>query len=144
MLITNHVLSGAALGWIVPSPAAAAGVGFVSHFALDLVPHFGVSYDYLMRVAVPDGLLGLAAIGLVIRATPAGRRRSVLAGIFGACLPDLDKPGRQFFGKSPFPLWFDRFHARIQPESPRRFPVEVAAAAGFSMLLRGLRRGAAR
>ncbi|MEO7979462.1 MAG: hypothetical protein ABI807_00955, partial [Sporichthyaceae bacterium] len=91
--------------------------------------------EHLMKVAVPDGLLGLTAIGVIARAAPRDRLVPVLAGIVGACLPDLDKPGRQFFGRSPFPRWFDAVHARIQDEEVHRFTVEVAAAAVFSVAL---------
>ena len=68
-----------------------------------------------MKVAVPDGLVGLAAIMVVARATPPGLRLRVLAGVFGACLPDVHKPAQQFFGRSPFPAWIDRAHARSSP-----------------------------
>jgi hypothetical protein len=135
VLITNHVLSGAVLGWLAPSVPAAAATGFASHFALDAVPHFGVADPHFLKVAVPDGLLGLAAIGVVAATTPRHRRLRVLAGIAGACLPDLDKPSRQFTGRSPFPAWFDRGHSRLQRESPSRFGVELAAAATFATLL---------
>lgn len=132
MLITNHVLSGAVIGAASPDVLSAAGRGFVSHFVLDALPHFGVDDEHLLKVAVPDGLVGLAAIYGVARATPRPLLPRVLAGVFGACLPDLDKPGRQFFGRSPFPRWFDRAHAAIQPEASHRLPVELAAAATFT------------
>lgn len=135
MLITNHVLSGALVGLLAPDVSTSFRRGFVSHFVLDAVPHFGVADAHLLRVAVPDGLVGLAAIGAVARVTPRRRLLPVLSGIAGACLPDLDKPGRQFFGRSPFPAWFDAAHAVIQPESTRRFPVEVAAASAFTIAL---------
>ncbi len=129
MLVTNHVLSGAVIGAVSPDVRQAVSLGFLSHFVLDGLPHFGVDDAHLMRVAVPDGLLGLAAIGVIARATPRARLAPVLGGIAGACLPDLDKPARQFFGRSPFPAWFDRVHARIQDEEVHRFTVEVATAA---------------
>jgi hypothetical protein len=135
VLITNHVLSGAVLGAVAPDVGQAATLGFLSHFVLDGLPHFGVDDEHLLKVAVPDGLLGLAAIAVIARATPSGRRLPVLAGIFGACLPDLDKPGRQFFGRSPFPRWFDAAHARIQDEEVHRFAVELASAAVFTVAL---------
>lgn len=135
MLITNHVLSGALIGLLAPDVSNAFGRGFASHFVLDAVPHFGVDDAHLMQVAVPDGLLGLAAMAVLARATPTRRLLPLLGGIAGACVPDLDKPGRQFFGRSPFPPWFDRAHAAIQPESTRRFPVEVAAASAFTTAL---------
>jgi hypothetical protein len=135
VLITNHVLSGAVIGAVSPDVRQAASLGFLSHFVLDGLPHFGVDDEHLMKVAVPDGLLGLAAIAAIARATPRDRLLPVLAGIAGACLPDLDKPGRQLFGRSPFPRWFDAVHARIQDEEVHRFTVEVAAAAVFSVAL---------
>ena len=132
MLITNHVLSGAVVGALTRDPVRAFGRGFLSHFVLDALPHFGLDEEHLMKVAVPDGLLGLAAIGLVVRETPRHLVLPVLAGIAGACLPDMDKPGRQFFDRSPFPPWFDRVHAAIQPEASHRMPIELAAAAIFA------------
>jgi len=143
VLITNHVLSGAVVGALSPDPLSAAGRGFASHFVLDSLPHFGLPEEHLMKVAVPDGLVGLAAIGLVARATPRGLRLRVLAGIFGACLPDVDKPARQFFGRSPFPGWMDRAHAAIQPEASHRLPIEVACAGAFSAALTTLLRSQA-
>lgn len=141
MLITNHVLSGAVVGLIAPGPGTAATGGFASHFLLDAVPHFGVDEEHLMRIAVPDGLLGLACIGAVLAATPGRQRLPVAAGIAGACLPDMDKPGRQFFDRSPFPAWFDRVHDRIQREAVHRWTVELTAAAGLVVTLVLLLRG---
>ncbi len=140
MLITNHVLSGAVIGATAPDAPTAAAWGFVSHFVLDSVPHFGVDPEHLMRIAVPDGLLGLATIYAIARATPRRHLLPVLAGIFGACLPDIDKPGRQFFGRSPFPPWFDRAHSAIQTEATHRWPVEIAAAAASGAALAALSR----
>jgi hypothetical protein len=140
VLITNHVLSGAAIGALSPDPISAAGRGFVSHFVLDSLPHFGLPEEHLMRIAVPDGLVGLVTIGVVAREAPAGMRLRVLGGIFGACLPDIDKPARQFFGRSPFPRWFDRVHSAIQPEASHRLPIELAAGASFAAALTVLLR----
>lgn len=140
MLITNHVLSGAVVGASSPDALSAFGRGFVSHFVLDALPHFGVDDEHFMSVAVPDGLLGLTAIYAIARTTPRDRLLPVLAGIFGACLPDMDKPARRFTGRSPFPSWFDRAHAAIQPEASHRLPVELAAAAAFTAALGALLR----
>ena len=132
MLITNHVLSGAVVGALTRDPVKSFARGFLSHFVLDALPHFGLDEEHLMKVAVPDGLVGLATIGVVVRETPRHLLLPVLAGIAGACLPDMDKPGRQFFDRSPFPPWFDRVHAAIQPEASHRMPIELAAAAIFA------------
>jgi hypothetical protein len=130
MLVTNHVLSGAVIGAAVRRPAAAFALGVASHFALDAAPHWGKfgSHRRYLRVAVPDGLAGLAVMGTMAALAPRRRRVAVLAGMAGAALPDLDKPSLLFFGRSPFPAAVDRFHSRIQREAPRRAHYEATAA----------------
>jgi hypothetical protein len=134
MLVTNHVLSGALIGAAVRRPLPAAALGVASHFALDTVPHWGKfgGRRGMLRVGVPDGLTGLAVMGAFTAIAPRDRRLAVLAGMAGAALPDLDKPSRVFFGRSPFPRAWDRFHSRIQDEAPDRFHYEVAAAVVLS------------
>jgi hypothetical protein len=134
MLVTTHVLSGAVIGAVAPDVPAALSRGFVSHFVLDAIPHRGCEPEEMRRVAGPDGLIGLAAIAAVGKLTEPSHRLTVLAGVFGACLPDIDKPSELFFGRSPFPWWFDRFHQVIQHERPHRWKREVAVAAGMALL----------
>lgn len=147
MLLTNHVLSGALIGALARRPVPAFAAGVASHFVLDAIPHWGDwgSQRRFMRVAVPDGLVSLAVMGALTAASPPGRRAAVLAGMTGAALPDADKPATMWFGWSPFPAAVDRFHARIQDESFRRAPVELAAAGLFTAAaltaIRGARRG---
>jgi hypothetical protein len=111
--------------------------GFIAHFLLDAVPHFGVD-DASCGAAVPDALLGLAALGVVAATAPRQHRVAALSGVRGACLPDLYKPGEVFCGRSPFPQWFDQFHNGIQRESPRCIPVELGAAVVLAAALRRL------
>ena len=146
VLLTNHVLSGALIGAVARRPGLAFAVGVASHFALDAVPHWGDwgSNRRFLQVAVPDGLISLAAMGAVAALTPAERRPAVLAGLAGAALPDLDKPTQRLFGWSPWPRAVDEFHQRIQPEASGRAHIELLAAAGFAAALSALRRPAAR
>ncbi len=143
MLVTNHVLSGALVGLASPGTLTSFAAGVASHFVLDTVPHWGdVEFDEMVPVGVRDGLTGLAAMGLVLAATPRTRRARVLAGMTGAAFPDLDKPSILFFGRSPFPPRFDRFHARIQRESRDRMPQEIWVGAGLLVaVLIGVRAG---
>jgi hypothetical protein len=143
MLVTNHVLSGAVIGAASRRVVPAFALGVLSHFALDVVPHWGrwAGRPTFMQVAVPDGLAGLAVMGVMATAAPPGRRAAVLAGMAGAAFPDLDKPSRVFFGRSPFPRALDQFHSRIQREDPQLFTVEVAAAACFCAAVVGLLGG---
>lgn len=133
MLLTNHVLSGALIGALVRRPAPAFAAGVASHFVLDAIPHWGDwgSRRRFLRVAVPDGLISLATMGVLAAVAPPERRAAVVAGMTGAALPDLDKPTNMWFGWSPFPRAVDRFHSRIQDESKHRAYVEVLAASTF-------------
>ncbi|SDQ86284.1 hypothetical protein [Quadrisphaera sp. DSM 44207] len=145
MLVTNHVLSGAVLAAAGPlgrRPAAAFVAGAVSHLLLDAAPHWGDEREHVfLRVAVVDGLAGLAALAAGTALAPRPRRLAVLAGMAGAAAPDLDKPSQLFFGASPYPARFDAFHKRLQRESPRRWPQELLVAAGLAALaVRLLRR----
>ena len=144
MFITNHALAGALIGLVVPHPGATFVAGLASHVAMDRVLHWGderVGWDDFVRVARVDGTVGLGVSGLALAAAvPALARPSVAAGIAGACLIDMDKPGRHFLGRSPFPAAVDRFHSRIQNERPIGLVVEALAAAGLATALVALRR----
>jgi hypothetical protein len=145
VLLTNHVLSGALIGALTRRPVPAFAAGVASHFVLDAVPHWGDwgSRRRFLRVAVSDGLVSLAVMGALTAASPAGHRAAMLAGMTGAALPDADKPARLWFGWSPFPAAVDRFHSRIQHESFRRVPVELAAASAFAAAFIAIRRSRA-
>jgi len=134
VLLTNHVLSGALIGALARRPVPAFAAGVASHFALDAVPHWGDwgSIRRFLQVAVPDGLIGLAAMGTFTALAPAERRPAVLAGMIGAALPDIDKPSKLWFGFTPWPRAVDEFHQRIQPEASGRAHIELLAAAAFA------------
>ena len=148
MLVTNHVLAGAAIGALVKRPVPALALGVVSHVAMDVIPHWGLSHEdqgdpmhnpKFLRVAYRDGFAGLAAMGAAF-GLARGRRLPVLAGMVGAALLDLDKPGKHFVGMSPFPKVIDRFHAEIQVgrEHDHKMGQELAVAAGLAALVAGL------
>ena len=144
MLITNHVVAGAAVGVLVPRPASAFALGVASHLAMDALPHWGhPDRSLFLKVAVVDGLFGLATLATLARTAPRRRRVAVVAGMLGACLPDADKPCDLFFGRSPFPAWVDEVHKSIQNEAHERMPFEaiggVLGAVAARALLRRLR-----
>ena len=153
MLVTNHVLSGAAIGAAVRRPVPAFAIGVASHFALDSLPHWGKwqSKKQFLLVAAADGAVGLATMGVVTRAVlrSSDARRgtlvaSVVLGMAGAALPDMDKPSYIFFRHKLWPDAVNRFHSRIQDEAPDRFVShEMAAAAAFALSTAALlkRRG---
>jgi hypothetical protein len=139
VFITNHALAGAAIGLATRRPAIAFLTGVASHVAMDMVLHWGddLDWDAFVRVAKVDGTVGLGVCAALLAATPTGARRAVAAGIAGACLIDMDKPGMHFAGRSPFPAVVDRFHGRIQNQRPVGFLVELATAAGLAAALLG-------
>ena len=147
MLVTNHVLAGAAIGALTRRPAVALALGVASHLAMDVIPHWGLPHhligrardEHYLHVARRDGLTGLAAMGAAF-GLARGRRRTVLAGMVGAALLDLDKPTRHFFGVTPFPAAVNRFHADIQAgrEHDHKMGQEVVVAAGLAALVAAL------
>jgi hypothetical protein len=150
VLVTNHVLAGAAIGALVKRPVPALALGVVSHVAMDVIPHWGLSHEdrhsgdpmrnpKFLRVAYRDGFAGLAAMGAAF-GLARGRRLPVLAGMVGAALLDLDKPAKHFVGQSPFPARVDQFHADIQigREHAHKMGQELAVAAGLAALVAGL------
>jgi hypothetical protein len=141
VLITNHVAQGAVIGSMASGPVGAFALGVASHFAADALPHWGVvEYDDFLRVAYVDGLVGLATMAWLTRATSTQRRVTVLAGMLGACLPDADKPSKLFFDRSPFPKVVDGWHAAIQTEDPQRMGQEVVLVAGTLLVASWLLR----
>lgn len=151
MLVTNHVLAGAAIGSLMKRPLPALVLGVVSHVAMDSIPHWGLPHGdaqgdpmkspAFLRVAYRDGFAGLAAMAAAF-GLARGRRLPVLAGMVGAALLDLDKPGKHFVGMSPFPKIVDKFHADIQAgrEHEHKMRQELVVAAGLAGLVAGLCR----
>jgi hypothetical protein len=134
VFVTNHALAGAAIGAVVRRPVPAFIVGVASHVLMDMTLHFGeadMRHDEFLRLARVDGTVGLCVTAAVAAAAPPSVRRSALVGLAGACLIDLDKPGRHFFGRSPFPPVVDRFHGHIQNEAPHGRWTEAATTAAL-------------
>jgi hypothetical protein len=137
MFITNHVLAGTLAGTALRRrPVLAFAAGFATHIAMDMTPHWGnptLGRDGFYAVAKRDGILGLGVLALV---TAAGvpPRTALLAGIAGAAVLDSDKPAEFLFGFNPFPGWLNRFHTRIQRESPEGIRTEVVVGAALATI----------
>ena len=139
MFVTNHVLSGVAIGRALRRrPVAAFACGVVSHLALDAVPHWGCSTtvpggaERFLAVARRDGLLALAVLGACAVASERSARRATVAAMVGAALLDLDKPVEHFFGFDPFPAAVSRLHRRVQNESREGMPNELAVGSALA------------
>ncbi len=144
MLVTAHLLAGVAIGHRVRRPAPAFALGLASHPAIDAVPHWSTDDPAaFLRVARADGIAALAVGALALRRAPRPARMPVVAATTGAVLLDLDKPGRHFTGRSPFPSRLDAWHQRIQRESATRWWVDAAAITALWLLTRTTRPRAA-
>jgi len=136
--MTNHALAGALVGRVVRRPGLAFGLGVASHLGMDMVLHYGregIEWDDFVEIARVDGLIGLGVCAVVLATTPRRLRPAGAAGIAGACLVDMDKPGRHFVGRSPFPAAVDRFHGRIQNQREIGGLVEAGVAAALAAAL---------
>lgn len=138
MFVTNHVLAGAVLGLVVRRPAAVFPVAVASHLAMDRVPHWGLrsSREFdpaaFFRVAVRDGLVGLAAMAAATALAPPPMRGAVVAGMLGAALLDVDKPA-ELLGWHPVPAGVQRLHVAVQREDERHLGREVATGVGLAL-----------
>lgn len=98
MILTTHILSGAALGASVKNPYAVAGLAVILHFLLDLLPHG----DYLNKKSRPwefwkvilDFVIGLLLVAatIPIQIDASGSvlpTFNILIGILFSLLPDF-------------------------------------------------------
>lgn len=120
MLETPHALVGMVIASIIPNPWVGLPLAFLSHFGVDMLPHWNWEPD-----ARPLSLLGIV-LDLTLLATLAGYfafqsppHPHLSAGAFFAILPDLLEAPYIFFGLNNRHLQkFIRFQKRIQKRTP--------------------------
>ena len=147
MLLTNHTLTGVALGLSTGHPALALPLGLVSHLVLDAMPHFGPSRPWGWRdprflvVGSIDFASSLALTAAAAWLWPA-QALPVLAGVLGAALPDLTYIPLILFTKERVVTWLPwyrpmlAFLSQIQwYERPPGIIAEVAWAVIMSIFL---------
>ncbi len=117
MLITAHTIAGGTIGRMVEAPSPAFLLALISHFILDLIPHYDTT-DNQKLTARQVGLV-IADFALVIFLLIFWVRprweigNPVLWGIAGANLPDLldNLPAvGDAFRRTAFGRAFHRFH----------------------------------
>lgn len=134
----NHVLTGVAIGAAIQEPILVIPLALASHFALDMLPHFGNhpvykwGHRHFWKILAVDSLLSIGAIVAAIIVAPSLAWPIILGGIFAA-LPDF--LWVDFFGRGNRNHWFHKFHKKIQwYEHPPGAIVEVV----FLMLASGV------
>jgi hypothetical protein len=145
MTATNHMLTGAVIAAAVQQPLLVVPLAFLSHFVLDMFPHFGVEEsDTLARnnhplfraVLLADLIILFTALLLVpLLFHTAVSWWILLLGMLAAWLPDVvwlahfwhDRKGH--VRKAPIGL--TRFHQKIQWfERPHGIITEIIWFAG--------------
>jgi hypothetical protein len=141
MLLTNHVMTGAAIALTVNDPIVAAPTAFASHFVLDSIPHFGAKGASFKQpkwflLGTVDCLVSFSIYLFLIAHSPQ-HFWLITIGMFFAALPDLFYIPETFFNKRLDPAWFRKFHGKIQIELPRGILVEIIWATIMITVLRG-------
>lgn len=122
MRAINHALTGAVIGLSVNSPYIAVPAAFVSHFALDALPHYGEENADLTTTSfklslVTDALLCFVLV-LVLGFTQPQNWLIAVVCAFVATAPDFASIRRYLWaqkGKKLEPQnWFTRFARNIQ------------------------------
>ncbi len=98
MLLTNHTLTGIALGLATGQPALALPLGIASHLIQDMIPHYGPGrrskgdYSYRDRFFLILGSLDFTSSSCLLFTALLiwpDATWVVAAGVLGATLPDL-------------------------------------------------------
>jgi len=121
MLATPHMITGAAIGKVTRRLWIALPVAFVSHFALDFIPHldshglFGIKgggpTHAEAAMAILDTVVGIALVLWAVGRQP-GRRTMILAALFAAVIDLADNvpPWGPYFQAWPGTAWLSAFH----------------------------------
>lgn len=100
MTITTHAVIGAVIGGATGDPNLAFGLGFLSHFLVDIIPHGDreMYEGYKSKTAQKrafafvtiDGILAVIVVALMLAFSPDQRLTLPIAmGVIGSVLPDF-------------------------------------------------------
>ncbi len=139
----NHVLTGSAIALIVRQPLLAAPLAFLSHFLLDVTPHFGGTpiYEYGKHWAFPyimaaDGLVSAGAVALICSLAP-NMAALICLCVLCAILPDVLL--FTYYANGRPNTWFHRTHLGIQWfERPPGLLVEASYAVFITTVITAL------
>jgi len=128
MMLTPHLLAGAAIGKAAKRPRLVIPLAFTSHLALDVVPHldshglFGAARcgpTFLeAAVAVADFAIGLVVTLWLVHGTP-WRKAATQGAVAGVILDLMDNvpPWGDWFSAWVGTAWLSSFHHGIQPRT---------------------------
>lgn len=122
MTATNHALTGAAIASVIQQPWLALPLAFVSHFACDALPHFGLKAknffgSQIMYLYLAAEAIVLAGLVIFLLSQPLSQPILLASCAFLAMSPDLAWLYYGVKGRHGQPAsydWLSRWHARIQ------------------------------
>jgi hypothetical protein len=136
MLAINHTLTAVVLAVSIEKPAIVLPLALISHFLIDIIPHYGNGTNivrgtnlYDIKVVI-DGLLSIVVTVLAMQHWP-NKAPIILAAVFFSVLPDLLWPLALIVRRKGVVWEFFKFHKLIQHESPKGIFTEIAWAACF-------------
>jgi hypothetical protein len=151
MTAANHMITGAVIAAAVQRPLLVVPLALISHFILDVFPHFGVhhkdnsernTHPLFKAVLLIDVLLVFVLLaGLPLLLHHNVHWWVVLVGMLMAWIPDTVWI-RHFWHerrgiKRTEPVWLTRFHQKIQWfEKPPGIITEIVWLGGMGALLR--------
>lgn len=156
MILSTHAVVGGALASFMPGhPVLGFVIGAASHFAIDAIPHVDYPLHSItvkrsaksaltlnwslvrdLGLITLDACVGLAIV-LWLYASP-GATTAVLAGAFGAMLPDPLQLMSKLYPREPLKS-LQRFHVWIHTKRRLSWPLGVASQLSFVGLVIGLR-----
>lgn len=140
MTSSNHVMTGAVIALVIKQPVLAIPLAFASHFLLDMVPHFGIYEDdvirrnkhWLFRTVLSIDIPLMIALFIVVPHLAAAVLAPwiVFASMTAAILPDsvwVYRFIQEVKTKTWKPAgWYSHFHQAIQwYEHPPGLVVEL-------------------
>ena len=122
MFITVHAAAGGAIGQFIHEPWLAFGIGFASHFVLDMIPHgdegiikwkwFKTVRNRIIAASALDFLALLCISSIWLYTVPAAQFPGMVYGMAGAILPDALWGFHELTG-APFLNWYRRLHSNM-------------------------------
>lgn len=143
MLLTSHTLAGVTIARVIPNPLISWPVALISHFILDLCPHWdfftnGTKLTPLKKLACyGDFLVGLA-FGVYFALVAPSNALNTVGAAFFACLPDgFEVPIIFWNSNFPFGALVLKIQKRLHFKSslPWGLVVPFLTAGGFLFFL---------
>ena len=112
----NHVLTGSAIALAVREPLLVAPLALLSHFILDVTPHFDhplyqYGSKYFVKIMASDAVLSIGSVILIMLAVPE-LAWVIALGALMAIIPDFF--WIYYYKHNRPQTWFFKFHSRIQ------------------------------